>query len=309
MNQILQPYLNPEKFVAVQPADVPQYISRHMDDWLFKNTQRSFEQPVNFLKPWLMDDSIRLQFTSNFVPLTLKLFTCKGKEVYSLNIDTKQQDFFKPDFFIRQVELDLGSLNLDAGEYYLRIPEASWIAEPFELLEEAENTCYLEYKNSNFYSGVNFNIPFAPAIRVPGILKYEKPGSRDVIYPDQDESETILSSVPYRVVKFILGGQRGVPPWMIDKVARIFGCDELKIDGRLYTKADGANWEPIGEINGYPMSGWSIELREKLNRDSLIYENDVEIMGVAAAGLIVDTKGFGMDDETSNDYLEIDSLT
>lgn len=304
-NRIYQPLINPIKFVLIGPTDIPQYVSRHMDDWLFRETRKSWEQGVNYISEWLTDDSRRLQYVSNFGPLTRKIYDCKGKLIYSVLFDTKQEDKFKPGYFIRQSELDLNIF--EPGVYYERIPELSWISEPFEILEEAPNTVYIEFRNDEYYQGMNFDVPFDPTIRVPGILKYKNPGSKDVIYPDQDEAETMLHSTPFRIWQFILGGQRGVPPWLIDKIARIFGCSDLKIDGRYFTKNESANWE-AAELDGYPMAGWSIELREKYNRDSLIYDNDVEIIGIAAAGLIADTKGFGMNDNSGNDYLEIASL-
>lgn len=118
----------------------------------------------------------------------------------------------------------------------------------------------------------------------------------------------MINSVPFDVFKFILGGWKGVPPWLIKKVNRIFGCSTLSLDGRLYTKEDGAAFEP-NSLDGYPMSGWSINLREKLNRDSVVTENDVVIEGIAAAGILIDVKGFGMqNDDGGNLYTEINAL-
>ena len=55
------------------------------------------------------------------------------------------------------------------------------------------------------------------------------------------------------------------------------------------------------------MKGWAIELREKLNRDGLIIENDNIIEGIAAAALIIDNKGFGIDGGPTS-YQEINYL-
>lgn len=309
-NIIRQPLLNPIKFVTVDPADIPQYVSRFMDDYLFVNTIKAFEQPTKYINRWLSDDSIRCQFISNFIPLTIKLFSCDGEEIYSVALTTKQQDFFNPGYYIRQFDIDLATF--DPGFYYFTIPEAGWISEPFEILaEEDENnpTLYIEYQNAERYQGMIFDpniLNFEPAIRVPAILKYKTPGSKDTLYADQDEAETILHSVPFRVWNFILGGIGGVPPFLIDKLSRIFGCDTLTIDGRDFTKNEGANWDPV-ELDGYPMAGWSIELREKLNRDSLIYEDGGEVVSGNAMMAVIDTKGFGLEDE-DEDFLEILSV-
>lgn len=303
-NIIYQPHLNAIKFYEVAPADIPQYLSRHMDDWLFANQIRDFEQPVKFFLKWLNQDGVRLQFTSNFQPLTLKLLNCEGHEIYSQVLNNKQQDIHNPSFYIRESELDFGSLGLEDGLYYFTIPEASWISEPKEIVSGAPNTLYIEYTDSSgYYEGVVFGTPITMRIRVPAILKYKSPGSVDTVYADQNQAETMLHSIPYRVYQFILGGQGGVPPWLIDKVARIFGCDTLKIDGREFTKAEGATWE-VNELEDYPMAGWSIDLREKLNRSSLIYENDNEIIGRNAMMQVIDTKGFGIEDN-GGDFLEV----
>lgn len=301
MEKIYQPLINPVKFVLVQPLLIPQYVSKHLDQWLYKNTIRDYEDNAPYHDKWLQDDSIRLQFISNFIPLTLKLFSCDGTEVYSVPLETKQQDFFNPSYYIRQIELDLATF--DIGNYYLTIPEAGWISEPFEIAEEFPNSLYIEYSHSERYGGLIFDVPFEPAIRVPAVLKYQSPASKDTVYADQDESEVMLLSTPYRIWKFMLGGYRGVPPNRIDKIARIFGCDTLKIDGIDYTKNEGAAWEPI-ELDNYPMSGWSIEVREKINRDSLIYEDDIAIIGENNMMAVIDTKGFGLE-EDGGDFLEI----
>lgn len=301
-NKIIVPYLNPVKFVEIEPTDIPQYVSRHMDDWLFKETIRDFEQPTNFIQPWLMDDSIRLQYRSNFAPLNLKVYSCDGELLFTEPFETRQQDALNPGYYIRQVELDLATF--DPGFYYFRITELDWISELMEFKTEDPNTLYIEFTNSEFYGGLIFDSPFSPTIRIPAILKYKNPGSKDTIYSDQDESEVMLKSHSFRVWNLIVGGQGGVPPWLIDKISRMLGCDSFKIDGREYTKNEGAQWEAV-ELDGYPMAGWSIELREKSNRDYLLYEDNVEIIGKAAMAQAMDSKGFGVDDSSGDDFLEV----
>ena len=306
-NIIKQSFLNPVKFQLINPIEIPQYVSKHMDDWLFKNTQRSFEQTVNYKDIWSIQDPIRLQYISNFGPLNLKLFSCNGVEIYSIPFQTRQQDFFNPGYYIRQIELDLNSLSgLEEGYYYLTIPEAGWISEPFEVAEDVENTLFTEYSHSERYGGIIFDSPFSPAIRIKGILKYDQPSSIDTVYDDEEQSETMLRSIPFRVWKLIIGS-KGIPPYLIDKLNRILGCDSLKIDGRFYTKAEGAKWEEV-ELDSYPMSGWAINLRETLNREETIYENEVEIIGKAAMMQVIDTKGFGIDD-SGVDFLEISDIS
>lgn len=306
-NKIYQSLALPLKFYLVEPADIPQYVSKHMDDWLFKLTIRDFEQDVNFVQPWLKDDSIRLQFISNFGPLTVQLRKCDGELIYSASFNTMQEDFFNPGFFVRQIEIDLTGLVEEGEEYYLVIPEAGFISNPFAILDEdsGRNTLYVEYSSTEgLYQGIIFNIPYSPAVRVPAILKYKDTASKDTVYADQNEAETILHSVPYRLWTFYV---TAIPPEFKDRISRIFGCDSLKIDGRELTKSEGATWEIIDAEN-YPMAGYHIELREKLNRSSLIFETEVLLPGLANMMAVIDTKGFGMDDTLGGNFLEIEDV-
>lgn len=316
-NILYDPLLNPVKFHDLDPVQLPQYVSRFMDSWAFRRTIQPWDQRVCFYQPWLADDAIRLQYVSNFNPITLELRDVNGLLVHSQNAVTLQQDALRPSYYIRQLDLDLAPY--DPGFYFLARVAAGGtkVSEPFEildnenpnneLLENPNPTLYIEYVHYETYGGIKFQAPFFPNLRVPGILRYKAPGAKDTIYEDQLLNETMLNSVPFRVWELVIGGVGGVPPWFIDKVSRILGCSTVKIDGRLFTKNEGASFEPV-ELEGYPMAGWAIELRESLNSETVVSENDVEITGIVAAGLISDTKGFGMGDNSGNDYIEIISL-
>lgn len=302
--------INPCHYTEMDPVLIPQYISKHMDDWMFSETIRPHQQPVEYYHTWLTVDSIREQIKTNYTPVILKLKRCDGSEVYSQNFDTKQQDADRPGTYIRQTELDLSTFA--PGYYYREIHIGSGpfvlVSNPFRIAETTPGTLYLEYSHFEKYGGIYFQSPITMTLRVPAVLDYNDTPSKDTIYEDEPLSETLLKSTPYRIWDFKLGGSRGVPPWLADKVKRIFGCSELRIDGRYYTKQEGNKWDRTEQEN-YPMHGWKIQLREAFNRAEQIYENDAEVIGIAAAGLIVSTKGFGINDNSGNDYLEIESLT
>lgn len=309
-NRATIPYLTIGHYVEMDPALIPQYISKFMDDWRFEETIKNYEQPVKYRQVWLQDDAIREQIKTNYTPVVFKLMRCDGSEAYSQNFDTKQQDVDNPGTYIRQVDLDLAPFN--PGTYYTQINIGSvpfvLVSDPFVIATSAPNTALLEYSHYEKFGGIYFGAPYNPTLRVPAVLDYNDTASRDTIYEDDPANETLLQSIPYRIFDFKLGGARGVPPWLADKVKRIFCCQDVRIDGRYFTKQDGQKWER-SEQALYPMQSWTIQLREKLNRDELIYENDSQVIGVAAAGLIVSPKGFGIDDNSGTDYIEISSLT
>lgn len=309
-NIFYQPYINPIQLFDLNRVALPQYLSNFMDDVRFTATIRAEEQVVKFILKWLKDDSIRLQYITNYNPLTLKMFSCDNVEFYSQEFDTLQEDFFNPGFFARQADLDLAAY--EYGVYTLKVVTASGLVLGSEQIrivppEEALDTLLIEYYHRTFYEGIIFQTPFRPSIRIPARLKYKKTAAKSTVYEDQRLNEESVKSIPFRVHELTLGGDVGVPPYLIDKIARIVGCSNLAIDGRLFARNGEGSEFDANTIEDYPMAGWKIELREKINRHSLIYQDEVGIPGIAAAGLIVNTKGFGMNDQSGNDYLEIQS--
>lgn len=303
-NTLYDSYINPVKFHKLDNVQLSNYVSRFMDDWAFRRTIQPWEEKICFYQPWLQADAVKIQYTSNFNPIVLRMYDRNGLLVHTQSFTTHQQNELDPLFFLRQISVSLAGF--DPGKYFFTrdlLGEIQY-SEPFEILdaedsgliclEDQDPTLYIEFSHYEPYQGIKFFSPFEGALRVPAILKYKATGSKDNVYEDQLLNQTMINARPFRLFDFILGGNRGVPPWLIDKVSRIFGCSTLQIDGRLYTKGEGAGFEPV-LLENYPAAGWSIELREKLNRDSIITENDNIIEGIAAAALLIDNKGFGID--------------
>lgn len=286
-------YINPIQTYNLEQANLPQYSSRFMDDYMFVDQIKPWEQPVEFATDWLKADGLRLQYETNYQPLQLQILKSDGQKIFEGNFLTKQQNFFDPDFFIRQAEFALN--NLDYGCYTVRVVSSGLTlhSEKIKVSESLPHTLLLQYSHYERYQNIYFQSPFAPMLRVPASLKYIKTAMKSTVYEDQPLNETMVKAIPYRIFRFVLGGSVGVPPYLIDKVARIFGCNEVRIDGRYFTKnGEGAEFD-ANELDGYPMAGWSIEIREKYNRDGPIYENDVVVSGKNVAMAVIGTKGFG----------------
>jgi hypothetical protein len=302
------PLLTPTKWVQLLPVDVPQYISKFLDDWNFSDTILNYEQPACYKNLWLKVDAVRDQVKTNYGPITIKLMRCDGSEVYSAPWTTKQQDADNPGTYIRQTDIDLAPFAV--GDYYWQTNIGSGpfvlVSEPFKIVNEAPNTVLLEYSHFEKFGGIYFQSPFSPTLRIPAVLKYNDTQSRDTIYEDDPADETLLRSVPYRIWDLKVGHSGGIPPWLADKIKRIFCCSDVRIDGRYFTKVEGAKWERF-EQTLYPMQGWRIQLREKFNHNELTFENDAAVKGIAAAAIFVGGKGFGIFD-TDDDYTEIESL-
>lgn len=305
MNILRGSYINPIQTYDLNPTVLPQYQSKFMDDHLFVDQIKPWQQPVRFSTKWLKADAIRAQYETNYQPLNLKVYKTDDQLLFSQVFDTKQQNFFDPDFYIRQADFDLNIL--EYGCYYFKITSDTLTlhTERIEVCESLPNTILLQYSHYEKYQNIYFQAPFEPMLRVTATLKYVKTAMKSTVYDDQQLNKTMIKAVPYRIFRFMVGGSVGVPPYLIDKVARIFGCNEVRLDGRYYTKnGEGSEFE-ANEIPGYPMAGWQIELTEKFNRDGSIHENDVLVTGKNAAAAVIGTKGFGTVDDNFDTIIDI----
>lgn len=314
-NVLYDSFINPLKFHPLDNVQPAQYVSRFLDDWAFRRTIQPWEQKVCFLQPWGQFDAHKVQYTSNAAPIIFRLYDENGFLVHTQAMSTLQQDELRPTYFIRQIQVNLSAFAPGKYFYTRDIAGSLMYSEPFEIKEIAQDgiclddqdpTLYIEFSHYEPYQEIKFFAPFEGAIRIPAILRYKQPASKDNIYEDQRLNQTMINAVPYRIHELIIGGNYGVPPYFIDKISRILGCSDVKIDGRLFTKNTGAEFEPT-ILQDYPMRGWALELREKLNRDTVIIENDVIIEGVVAAALLIDNKGFGTNPGDTS-YQEIEYL-
>lgn len=316
VNRLIQFKLNPTKFTLMNPAVIPQYVSKFYDWYLMSETIKDWEEPVNYCQPWLQSDAVRNMFVSNYEPITV--FVVDG--VTHQKIDggttllTKQQDFYNPGYYYRLMDLDMA--DYPEGFYYFQLEVGSgpdvWISEPFVIGSPFKNTLLLEYSNYEAKNGLIFFQTngvqiFSPSLRIPGRLKYVSTKSVDTLYFDEERNAEMLKSVDYDLYKLSLGGSPGAPPWLAKKVARIMNCSDVKCDGLLIAKAtEGGDWE-INEFDkDYPMNAYTLDVVEKLNDGTLVYDSGVEQVGINNMMAVVETKGFGMEDAGGN-FLEINS--
>lgn len=302
--RLYQPFLNPVQFTKITPDEIPQYVSRHLDDWQFADTIHDFEQRVCWRQGWQTSDSIRLQFQSNYSPLNLKLIRAEDDVVmYDVNLAVVRTNMDDPDYKIYQADVALNPY--PTGFYYLKLTIGiggvlTLVSNIFEISVICENSLLLEYQHRKYYADVFFETGFSPSIRIPAILKMKPPGSIDTIYEDQEANMEMLKSVPYQLWTLSIGPE-GIPPAQIKRLNFMLGCSSTRLDGRYYTKNEGAKLDE-NTVEFYPMSGWSIELREKLNRSSVIYENEIVVDGTIAVVANVDSKGFSPNDAGGSVY-------
>lgn len=301
------PFLNPIKWVKMHPDVIPQYVSKHMDDWRFSETILPWEQKVCWNQPWLYQDSIRQQLMSDVGPIRLRLMDKDDRVWYDGEFAQKQKVISWPDMYLYENDLAL-SVVTKPGRYYLRMDigddeSETQVSEFLYISENIENgkekTLLLEYRHKSYYGDVIFEKGFSPSIRIPGIIKHKSAKAVTSSWVDQGQRTKIIKRSPYDIWSWVIGTSKGVPPWVVsEKINYILGCSELKLDGRLYTVNEEAEFEEFTEKN-YPLRGYSIEMRPSLNRSSRIVESGPSSNGPIMVIANTDSKGFGMNSGNS----------
>lgn len=295
-NTIYVPLINPVKLVNIDRANLDQYFTKQFDHYLFSEQILDFQEKVNYFQKIFKGEIIKLQFSSNLSPIQIDIINQYGNSVLTFTALQIRRNTYDPDYYI--YEASINTYALDEGCYSMQVTVGTvlpiiLVSEVFTITINIENTLFIEYFNSVYHEDVLFETGIKFSLRVPGIIAGFTPGTKDVIYEDQVLNNTLLSSRSYRNFKLFIGGSSGVPDWLIDKLNRAFSCDSVTIDGKDFCKADGAKWEEKNQED-YPMAGWTIDIRESVNRYSLVYvsgqiDSDKKLLVVHN----IESKGFG----------------
>lgn len=288
---IIQPYLNPKSFYEIDPVVIPQYVSKHIDDYRFAERIFPWQQRVCGLQQWQINDRLPLQFMAT-QGVTYQLFSEDGALMHTVDFQQKQQNIDNPALFI--YELNFYYQEFPAGYYYEVLTSGSkkYISNPFKLSENVENSLLLEYKNRVYKDGIFFETGIVLCKRVPGLLIYKDTDSTITEFVDQDEVAKTIKQTDFDIWTLSIGLSYGIPDEDIRIIKRAIGCTEFKADGRQYSRNAGAKWEESSHDN-YPMKGHSIEVRSSLGRDSKMFNDDGTIDKDGMIVLIsVENKGF-----------------
>lgn len=300
MAQIQIPFLNPLNFVEVDRAELPQYQSRAMDDYWQSERLSSWEQLPDgpYYQPFVPQDNIALQFQNNTGQLIGTVVSCDQKIQQDFILQQLQQNVYQPDFFIYQMAAALNVLPSNR-KYFMIIQLGGTgrflLSEGFDLRDTQPDTLLLEYTHRQYYGNMIFETGIAPSIRIKGSLKLKPPPSKDTVYEDQVLDMVMVQSKPYRLWELMI---INVPDWMIDKLNWVLGCSNLRINGKYYTKNDGAKLE-IQDVQGNgTRATYKIEMREQIMRNSKLVDTVLNTDEALTLILNSNSKGFA---DTSTD--------
>lgn len=295
-NEIFIPFANGARFYEVDPAWPTQYLTKHFDDFWYKEQLKSFETVVDYKQKWQTNDSFPLQYESNFASINLKVIDCEQNVLIDQNAVQVKINKYLPGYFVYENTVSWASIPV--GTYYLLLTlggTTQMISEPIHLAEEWPNTILYEYYNSTFHGDVLFETGIILKFRCESFITRLDPGNERTAYRDQKMNPTVLKSVPYRGWKLIIGYPTGVPDWVIDLMNWIWSCDNVTCDGKSFAVAENGQFEETEYDKAYPLRSWTLNIQEGINRYSKIVNPEVDpnkkliVIGMIDSTLFGDT--------------------
>ena len=261
----------------------PQYNNVHFDDDFFCRSIRFFEQKVGYLQPYQQSDTIRYIFfgsDTTAANYTARLLDMNGVAITKTITVSQQSGTYSG---LKAYTLQFSLWDVPEGKYFLQLAydhgasTFSYILhEPFHLKQVHSNTVRIDYRNSyNDQDVIYFSDTFKFQLRVKGNMSAVNPDSKFSTYEDQPLNNTMVSGIPYRNFELTIDKS---PEWLADKVERIFLTDTLTIDGKLFSRENGAKLEPKRNEQ-YPLHFYGLKLREAENKLSNEYAMNTAVMG------------------------------
>ncbi|MDR1346959.1 MAG: hypothetical protein LBJ63_00795 [Prevotellaceae bacterium] len=204
---------------------------------------------------------------------------------------------------VMQYAIDFSQLN--EGLYYFALlpyeesPKKLFYSDFICVKDKHEETKLITYHNSVNDQSVIFSTGIMFNVRVEALDRKDEddynyksfiPNSVDSIYDNDMGGYMTLYSNPFETYKINIGGNAGIPAYLMKTVNRAFGCDTVLIDNNKVNKVKSATFEAV-EADNYPLRSWLIEVG---------YEETEEVEGLYTY-LIDNNSEYLFDD--NNNYL------
>lgn len=275
-NLIYIPYGNPVRFYEYDKVPLPQYESRHIDDYIFRDQLMDWNTRADYKQKWLKADSFPLQFESTFSGIQIQVIDCEENVLLTQTATQVRKNLKIPDMYVYQSTISWD--DFDPGTYFIKLTLGGtkiMISEPQEVFLSLPNSLLFQWSNSKFHGDIVFETGITMKVRFEGCLLPDNPGNERTGYIDQRYNPTTLKSIPYRTYNLIIEKDFGAPAWVGDMLNWIFSCDNVTIDGKPYAITD-ANIESDQLDPQYPMKTYSVKVQDGINRSSKIVGVDVD---------------------------------
>jgi hypothetical protein len=302
-NFLYIPLLNPVRFYDVDRANLPNYFTKHLDDYPFAERLLNWHEPDQWEQIWQITDIIKLQFESTFDPIIVELVDEDGTAIITLPALVGLPNRYIANTHAYEVSMSLAEV--PTGCYRLKITagtgdgQKTFIsgcqyvsATPFTF-----PNLLFEYSHPRFHEDVMFESGIVFQYRLPGHLQFMIPGRDTESFKDQKRNPTILSSRTFRKQEMVLGDDFGLPDEVIDLLNRIWGCQNVKVDNKYFAAEEGEfELEDVGHPI-YPKRFVKIVVEEGINRRSVVHATETDTTKKLVYGIVVEAKVWG---DTSN---------
>lgn len=199
-----------------------------------------------YLQKWQSSDVLKLQVVADEVPTDLRIVDVNGYLIATIPWTANAFIITGfPTYKIYEISYSFAALQPEA--YKCIFGSAAnpdrFESEGFSVMAKQENTILLKYKNSENNWSVIFDTGIEFQFRVEAIIQNFQPGNDRNTYIDQKRNVTLLDSVAYIKETLYVGGDYGVPKWVLDKINNIQQCDQVSYNGVFYQPPDGAEYE------------------------------------------------------------------
>jgi hypothetical protein len=276
-NIINIPFLNPVRFVDLDPVELPQFQTKHFDDYWFKEQLQDYETVIDFKQKFQTSDTIYLQFEANFASIQLQVIDCEQNVLLSQAATQVRANKYLPGYYVYEITLSLAAF--DPGTIWLKLSlglgSKFCISEPIQIAESWPNTILFQYNHSKYHGDVIFETGIVFGFRCEGVIRRLDPASERTFYRDQKLNPTTLKVRPFRAFELGIGHLTGIPDWMIDKMDWIWSCDNVLSDGKSFAVLEDSKFEDQEIHKQYPLRHWTLKIQEGINRASKIVGVDV----------------------------------
>lgn len=277
-NIIYIPLLNPIKFVELDPVQLPQYLTKHFDDFWASEQLQSYETVINVTQKYQTSDTIYLQFESNFASIQMSVIDCDQTALLTQAATQVRANKYLAGYYVYELTLSLAAFS--AGTIWLKLSlglgSKFMISEPIELAEKWPNTILYQYNNSKYHGDVVFETGIVFGFRCEAVIEGYEPGSERTSYRDQKLNPATLKVRPFDSFTVVAGHRVGIPDWVVKRMNWIWSCDNVLLDGKSFAVLDDGKLDDQEIHKQYPLKHWALKIQEGVNRASKIVGVDVD---------------------------------
>lgn len=272
------PFENPVKFFRTTRFMLQQakYFTKRFDDFMFSERGYSWQDESEYCDIWQTSDTVRIQVESVSDPVVLFLVDHDGRKIRTIPAQLKLRNINLENTFAYEMELSLAGL--DSGCYYFQLEVGGgldlqiFISSCQSIYDgQIEGSLLLEYRNSIAKGDVLYETGITFMKRLFGYIGKLEPGAKNEMARDQKWNPVMLNSIPFRSWPIFFGTDYGVPDDIIDLLNRVWGCDDVLVDGDPYGVSDGGKFEFFESDSMYRKRGVKLVVDEGVNRNSKMF--------------------------------------